>query len=203
MTNNWVLKKTLKLKPGKRLHPWLVWLPVGSSSCCDRLCRLHCSWSDFKSSQSWSEQLLSITLLLIYFCFLPLIADLPGCLALTLSSRQLGVKPGPYQAYKGEVYITCVFPVGVDADADADDDIGVFANDRTKPSKGRVNVVKGMLMLMLLLRLLLRFKLTLMDAWLQVNQGFLGDNQSLASRKSIQVHSLICILSNCLIRNSL
>ena len=187
------------MKPGKRLHPWLVWLPMGGSSCCDRLCRLHCSWSDFKSSQSWSEQLLSITLLLIYFCFLPLIADLPGCLALTLSSRQLGVKPGPYQGYKGEVYITCVFPVGVDADADADDDVGVFGDDCTKPSKGRVNVVKGMLMLMLLLR----FKLTLMDAWLQVNQGFLGDNQSLASRKSIQVHFLICILSNCLIRTSL
>jgi len=44
-----------------------------------------------------------------------------GCLALTLASRQLGAKPGPYQSYKGEV-----------------------------------------------------------------NQGFLGDNQSLASRKSIQ-----------------
>ena len=116
---------------------------MGGSSCCDRLCRLHCSWSDFKSSQSWSEQLLSITLLLIYFCFLPLIADLPGCLALTLSSRQLGVKPGPYQAYKGEVCITCVFPFVVDADAD--DDVGAFADDRTKPSKGRVNVVKGTL----------------------------------------------------------
>ena len=116
MTKNFVFKKTLKLKPGKRLYPWLVWLPLGGSSCCDRLCRLHCSWSGFKSSQSWSEQLLFITLLLICFCFLPLIAELPGCLALTLSSRQLGVKPGPYQAYKGEVYITCVFPVGVDAD---------------------------------------------------------------------------------------
>ena len=124
MTKKWVFKKTLKLKPGKRLHPWLVWLPMGGSSCCDRLCRLHCSWSDFKSSRSWSQQLLSITLLLICFCFLPLIADLPGCLALTLSSRQLGVKPGPYQAYKGEVGVTYVVVVVVvvvfDVDVDSD-----------------------------------------------------------------------------------
>ena len=28
---------------------------------------------------------------------------LPGCLALTLASRQLGENPGPYQSYKGEV----------------------------------------------------------------------------------------------------
>ena len=28
---------------------------------------------------------------------------LAGCLALTLASRQLGAKPGPYQSYKGEV----------------------------------------------------------------------------------------------------